>query len=116
MTQATNDCLDKGKPGLARQNMADQAGRQRELVYCHACSNEWLRDQHGLQCPDCRSDAVEIVSPPIVELVCFPVKVYGIILKAFQTLTLGIDRLTSVMIHETIAATSAMMTTMMSLP
>lgn len=35
----------------------------REMVYCHACSAEWYRDEHGLACPrpTCGSDAVEIV-------------------------------------------------------
>lgn len=32
-----------------------------EVVYCHACSNEWLRDAHGLTCPSCESDITEIV-------------------------------------------------------
>ena len=41
---------------------------ERELVYCHACTEEWYRDEHGLVCPrsTCGSDAVEIVSfPPL---------------------------------------------------
>ena len=41
----------------------------RELVFCHACEDEWFRDVSGLICPNpsCRSDAVEIVcvsNPP----------------------------------------------------
>ena len=43
--------------------MADLGGERRELVFCHACQNEWLREQHGLECPECHSDVVEIVSP-----------------------------------------------------
>lgn len=39
----------------------DSPGRQRELVYCHQCENEWYRDEHGLVCPRCTSDAVEII-------------------------------------------------------
>ncbi|KAF4420908.1 putative RING finger protein [Colletotrichum fructicola] len=35
----------------------------REVVYCHACSNEWWQDEHGLQCPRCDSEITEIVSP-----------------------------------------------------
>ncbi|KAG9256486.1 uncharacterized protein F5Z01DRAFT_672468 [Emericellopsis atlantica] len=35
----------------------------REVVFCHACSNEWYRDQHGLICPQCEGDIIEIVSP-----------------------------------------------------
>ena len=58
----------KAHPRKAREDMADPSGQQRELVFCHACSNEWLRDQHGLQCPECHSDVVEIVSPSPVEL------------------------------------------------
>ncbi|KAG5961518.1 hypothetical protein E4U58_004242 [Claviceps cyperi] len=34
-----------------------------EVVYCHACSNEWLRDAHGLTCPRCESEITEIISP-----------------------------------------------------
>ncbi|KAI9731163.1 MAG: hypothetical protein M1834_005356 [Cirrosporium novae-zelandiae] len=34
---------------------------EREMVYCHACTNEWYRDEHGLECPECRSDIVEII-------------------------------------------------------
>ena len=33
-----------------------------ELVFCHACQNEWHREEHGLQCPQCHSDFVELVS------------------------------------------------------
>ncbi|KAK6512759.1 hypothetical protein TWF506_008926 [Arthrobotrys conoides] len=35
--------------------------QHRELVYCHSCENEWYRDQHGLVCPECQSDFIEIV-------------------------------------------------------
>ena len=49
--------------------MADQQqGRARELVYCYNCENEWLRDQHGLICPQCNSDIVEIVSSAAFEM------------------------------------------------
>jgi len=47
---------------------------ERELVYCHACTEEWYRDEHGLVCPrsTCGSDAVEIVSfPPPLFLITF---------------------------------------------
>jgi len=43
--------------------MSAQGTGERELVFCHACENEWLRERHGLECPQCRSDVVEIVSP-----------------------------------------------------
>ena len=43
-------------------NMADRGGEQRELVFCHSCGNEWHRDEHGLQCPGCESEFVEVVS------------------------------------------------------
>ncbi|KAF2402033.1 hypothetical protein EJ06DRAFT_372226 [Trichodelitschia bisporula] len=33
----------------------------RELVFCHRCENEWYRDEHGLQCPRCTSDFIEII-------------------------------------------------------
>ncbi|KAH0496526.1 hypothetical protein TgHK011_003880 [Trichoderma gracile] len=39
------------------------AGAGREVVYCHACSHEWYRDEQGLLCPSCDSDITEIVSP-----------------------------------------------------
>ncbi|KAG5982409.1 hypothetical protein E4U55_001916 [Claviceps digitariae] len=39
------------------------ASAGREVVYCHACSNEWFRDDHGLVCPRCESDITEIISP-----------------------------------------------------
>ena len=44
--------------------MAERGGSRddRELVYCHLCENEWYRDEHGLQCPQCESEIVEIVS------------------------------------------------------
>ena len=32
------------------------------MVFCHECENEWYRDEHGLTCPDCRSDFTEVVS------------------------------------------------------
>jgi len=44
--------------------MSTQAGNNRDLVFCHQCENEWYRDEHGLECPDCHSDVVEIVSAP----------------------------------------------------
>ncbi|KAK2728264.1 RING finger domain-containing protein [Colletotrichum kahawae] len=40
---------------------ASTAGR--DVVYCHACSNEWWQDEHGLQCPRCDSEITEIVRP-----------------------------------------------------
>ncbi|KAL7926304.1 hypothetical protein ACQKWADRAFT_179728 [Trichoderma austrokoningii] len=39
-----------------------EATASREVVYCHACSNEWYRADHGLICPDCNSEATEIIS------------------------------------------------------
>ncbi|KAF9874802.1 putative ankyrin repeat protein [Colletotrichum karsti] len=35
----------------------------REVVFCHACSHEWWKEDHGLHCPRCESDITEIVSP-----------------------------------------------------
>ena len=35
----------------------------RDIVYCHECENEWYRDEHGLECPECHSDFIEIVEP-----------------------------------------------------
>ena len=42
--------------------MADRSSQIRELVFCHQCQNEWHRDEHGLQCPQCESEFVEVVS------------------------------------------------------
>ncbi|KAK4544530.1 hypothetical protein LTR36_004102 [Oleoguttula mirabilis] len=38
-----------------------QPPRQRDMVYCHQCENEWYRDEHGLTCPECQSDFTEII-------------------------------------------------------
>ncbi|KAI8656635.1 RING-type domain-containing protein [Fusarium sp. Ph1] len=35
----------------------------REVVFCHACSNEWYRDDHGLTCPECHGEITEIIDP-----------------------------------------------------
>ena len=40
--------------------MADR-GEERELVFCHACENEWYKDQGGLECPQCHSEVVEVI-------------------------------------------------------
>lgn len=37
----------------------------REVAFCHACSHEWYRDEHGTTCPKCRGDIVEIVCSPL---------------------------------------------------
>lgn len=34
----------------------------REVVFCHQCENEWYQDEHGLVCPACEGEVVEIVS------------------------------------------------------
>ncbi|KAI9657262.1 MAG: hypothetical protein M1831_004451 [Alyxoria varia] len=39
----------------------ERTSQQRELVYCWQCENEWYKDEHGLQCPRCESNFVEIV-------------------------------------------------------
>ena len=41
-----------------------EGNQQRELVLCHQCQDEWYRDEHGLVCPSCGSDFVEIVCLP----------------------------------------------------
>ncbi|MCJ1313925.1 hypothetical protein MMC25_007605 [Agyrium rufum] len=41
--------------------MADRQGGERELVFCHQCENEWYREEHGLQCPECESEFVEVI-------------------------------------------------------
>ncbi|PGH06230.1 hypothetical protein AJ80_08199 [Polytolypa hystricis UAMH7299] len=32
-----------------------------ERVFCHECGNTWPRAEHGLDCPDCHSEFVEIL-------------------------------------------------------
>ncbi|ROW02333.1 hypothetical protein VSDG_02470 [Cytospora chrysosperma] len=44
-----------------RGHLDPSAGR--EVVFCHNCSNEWYNDEHGLQCPRCRSEICEIITP-----------------------------------------------------
>ncbi|CZR62271.1 related to COP1-interacting protein CIP8 [Phialocephala subalpina] len=34
----------------------------REVVFCHQCANEWYRDEHGLTCPRCAGEIIEIVT------------------------------------------------------
>ncbi|MCJ1316790.1 hypothetical protein MMC15_002111 [Xylographa vitiligo] len=41
--------------------MAEPNRDPREMVFCHQCENEWFRDEHGLQCPRCQSEIVEII-------------------------------------------------------
>ncbi|KAF2101449.1 hypothetical protein NA57DRAFT_53417 [Rhizodiscina lignyota] len=41
----------------------DSHDRQRELVFCHQCSDEWYRDEHGLTCPACHSEFTEVIEP-----------------------------------------------------
>ncbi|KAL9057096.1 MAG: hypothetical protein Q9162_002530 [Coniocarpon cinnabarinum] len=33
----------------------------REMVYCHQCEEEWFKDEHGLKCPTCQSEFVEVI-------------------------------------------------------
>ena len=42
--------------------MSSSQTQDRETVLCHGCDNEWWRDEHGLICPRCHCDIVEIVS------------------------------------------------------
>ncbi|SLM39222.1 Zinc finger, RING/FYVE/PHD-type [Lasallia pustulata] len=41
--------------------MADNCGVHGELAFCHSCQNEWARERHGLRCPQCHSDFVEVI-------------------------------------------------------
>ncbi|GAB1313413.1 hypothetical protein MFIFM68171_03623 [Madurella fahalii] len=41
--------------------MADQARRDQELMYCHACHHQWQRHGEGIECPACNSASTEIV-------------------------------------------------------
>lgn len=38
-----------------------QQPQEREIVFCHQCENEWYRDEHGLVCPECQGDFVEVI-------------------------------------------------------
>ncbi|KAF1940524.1 hypothetical protein EJ02DRAFT_445405 [Clathrospora elynae] len=40
---------------------SQQAAAHRDMMFCHECSDEWYRDQHGLTCPECGSDFTEII-------------------------------------------------------
>lgn len=33
-----------------------------DVVYCHSCTSGWFKDEWGLICPHCESEAVEVVS------------------------------------------------------
>ena len=33
-------------------------------AHCHRCQSQWGNAEHGLQCPNCQSDFVELISPP----------------------------------------------------
>ena len=39
----------------------DQRPQPREMMYCHQCENEWYRDEHGLECPECHGDFTEVI-------------------------------------------------------
>lgn len=39
----------------------NQRPQQREMMFCHVCENEWYRDEHGLECPECHSDFTEVI-------------------------------------------------------
>lgn len=42
--------------------MASSAQRpDPQMVMCHECEEEWYRQEHGLICPECRSEFVEIL-------------------------------------------------------
>jgi hypothetical protein len=41
--------------------MENNPSREREIVFCHQCENEWYRDEHGIICPECHGEFVEIV-------------------------------------------------------
>ena len=49
-------------PPVGQGGHLDASG-PREVVYCHQCDNEWWKDERGLICPRCESEATEIVSP-----------------------------------------------------
>lgn len=49
-------------PPMASQSHGHlDATGDREVVYCHACAHEWYRDEHGLICPSCAGEIIEIV-------------------------------------------------------
>ncbi|KAI4162498.1 MAG: hypothetical protein LQ342_003913 [Letrouitia transgressa] len=42
--------------------MADEVHTSgQEIVFCHRCHNEWHQARHGLKCPQCDSEAVEVI-------------------------------------------------------
>lgn len=34
---------------------------RRDIMFCHQCENEWYRDEHGFECPDCHSEFCEVI-------------------------------------------------------
>ncbi|KAF5678244.1 1-phosphatidylinositol-4,5-bisphosphate phosphodiesterase [Fusarium circinatum] len=56
ISQLTQDTLEP--LGLIKESERDL-----DVVICHECSAEWLRDEDGLVCPQCQSDVVEIIGP-----------------------------------------------------
>ncbi|KAF2212942.1 hypothetical protein CERZMDRAFT_105795 [Cercospora zeae-maydis SCOH1-5] len=45
----------------SNQQQQQQQRRERDVVFCHQCENEWYRDEHGLVCPECHGDFVEVI-------------------------------------------------------
>ena len=41
--------------------MENNPSRERDIVYCHQCNNEWYRDEHGIICPECQGEFTEII-------------------------------------------------------
>jgi len=40
---------------------ATRTSGRRDMMFCHVCNDEWYRDEHGLECPECGSDFTEII-------------------------------------------------------
>ncbi|TAQ91077.1 hypothetical protein B7494_g650 [Chlorociboria aeruginascens] len=39
------------------------ASGPRSVVYCHRCGHQWYQDEHGVTCPQCYGEIIEIVTP-----------------------------------------------------
>ncbi|KAJ4390726.1 hypothetical protein N0V93_004324 [Gnomoniopsis smithogilvyi] len=50
---------DRGSSGPQHLDLTGD----REVVFCHNCSNEWYNDEHGLECPRCHGEICEIITP-----------------------------------------------------
>ena len=62
-----------------------EASGNRDIVYCHACSAEWWRDENGIvPCPSCGSDVTQVVCANLMLHQRYAAKVGKVILTMKQ--------------------------------